>query len=322
MSKNDYAYAVANIRGLETNLFTDAQMSQLAACKTYDECIRFLQDKGWGNGDSREDGDQILSEERAKIWKEIGSLGVSMDTFGVISYPNIFHNLKTALKESLLDVQHDDFYYEGTDPSREELRDIVKNKAFEKLPGNMEGAAREAYETLMHTRDGQLCDVIIDRACLEAITQAAEDADEIVQMYAKTTVAVSNIKIAARCQKTGKSQEFMLQAMTPCEGMEPDKLAKAAMSGMDNLCDYLTSCGYGSAAKALQESPSAFERWCDNYMIEMMESQKFEVFTVGPLFAYVIARENEIKTAGIILAGKRNGLPDAFITERIREMYV
>ena len=31
---------------------------------------------------------------------------------------------------------------------------------------------------------------------------------------------------------------------------------------------------------------------------------------------------NEIKTAGIILAGKRNGLPEEFITERIREMYV
>ena len=54
----------------------------------------------------------------------------------------------------------------------------------------------------------------------------------------------------------------------------------------------------------------------------MLQPQKYETFQVGPIVAYIIARENEIKTAGIILAGKRNGLPEEFITERIREMYV
>ena len=322
MSKNEYTFAVANIRGLEPALFTNAQMSQLAACKTYEECLRFLEDRGWGNAESGDDADQILSVERAKTWETVGSLGVPMDTFEVMSYPNVFHNLKTALKESLLDTKRDEFYYEGTDPDREELRQIVKDKAFDRLPAGMDTAAQEAYEALMHTRDGQLCDVIIDKACLEAISKAAEDADEIVKTYANVMVAVANIKIASRCQKTGKTVEFMLRAMTSCEGMEPEQLAKAAMSGTDSLCDYLTSCGYGDAAEALKESPSAFERWCDNYLTEMMQPQKYEVFTVGPLMAYILARENEIKTVGIILAGKRNGLPQEFITERIREMYV
>ena len=38
--------------------------------------------------------------------------------------------------------------------------------------------------------------------------------------------------------------------------------------------------------------------------------------------AYVIARENEIKTVRIILTGRQNDLPDDAIRERIREMYV
>ena len=50
MSNTNYTFAVAYIRALETNLFSDSMMSQLAACKTYEECVRFLQDKGWGNG--------------------------------------------------------------------------------------------------------------------------------------------------------------------------------------------------------------------------------------------------------------------------------
>ena len=86
-----------------------------------------------------------------------------------LSYPNIFHNLKTAVKEVYLDVKRDELYYENTVPSREELRDIVSKKEFSRLPESMEAAAREAYETIHHTGDGQLCDVIIDAACLRAI---------------------------------------------------------------------------------------------------------------------------------------------------------
>ena len=47
--------------------------------------------------------------------------------------------------------------------------EIIKEKDFGKLPANMQHAAEEAYESLLHTRDGQLCDVIIDKAALEAI---------------------------------------------------------------------------------------------------------------------------------------------------------
>ena len=72
----------------------------------------------------------------------------------------------------------------------------------------------------------------------------------------------------------------------------------------------------------LRKSPSAFERWCDNRMIESLKSQKYETFSVGPLLAYLVARETEIRTVRIILTGKQNGFSDDAIRERIREMYV
>lgn len=53
-----------------------------------------------------------------------------------------------------------------------------------------------------------------------------------------------------------------------------------------------------------------------------MQPQKYEVFSVGPLVAYVLARLNEIKTVRIILSGKQNGFSDDSIRERVRDMYV
>ena len=75
-------------------------------------------------------------------------------------------------------------------------------------------------------------------------------------------------------------------------------------------------------AQALKESPSAFERWCDNQLIETIKPQKYNPFTAGPLVAYVLAKENEIKTVRIILTARLNGLEEEQIRERIREMYV
>ena len=85
---------------------------------------------------------------------------------------------------------------------------IVENKEFDRLPGQMAQTAREAYDTLLHTRDGQLCDVIVDKAALDAIYEAGKNAsDKIIRQYADATVAISDIKIAVRAQKTGKSAE-------------------------------------------------------------------------------------------------------------------
>ena len=41
---------------------------------------------------------------------------------------------------------------------------IIKEKDYKALPENMQTAAEEAVEALLHSGDGQLCDIIIDRA--------------------------------------------------------------------------------------------------------------------------------------------------------------
>ena len=107
-----------------------------------------------------------------------------------------------------------------------------------------------------------------------------------------------------------------------CDSLNVDQLSRAALSGMDAIQEYLSGTVYAEGAQALAESASAFERWCDKRIIQTIHPQLYNPFTIGPLVAYVLARENEIKTIRIILTGKANQLSDEFIRERVREMYV
>lgn len=323
MSDTKYTYAVARIRALEVSLFSASTLDQLMACKDHDACIRFLQEKGWGGADVPADADAILTREREKIWETIREMRVDMSVFDVLLYSNWFHNLKAAVKEVCTGKSGANIYYEGTPIPKETLIRIIREKDYKALPANMQTAAEEAVDALLHSGDGQLCDVIIDRATMEAIMEAGHRSkDKIIRDYAESTVAVANIKIAVRSSRTAKSLEFMKRAMAPCDSLNTDRLAQAALAGMDAIVEYLDTCGYAEGAEALKVSPSAFERWCDNQIIETIKPQKYNAFSVGPLVAYIIARENEIKTVRIILTCKQNGLSDDSIRERIREMYV
>lgn len=324
MALAEYTYAVARIRAMEMTLFSSATIEQLMAMKSYENCLQFLMEKGWGDTDTPLDADAILSKESEKTWSTIRELlKENKSVLDVLTYEHLFHNLKAAIKETTTSEKHGNIYFDDCAIDGESMAKIVAEKDFKALPESMQEVAEEAYNTFLHTKDGQLCDILVDQAALEAIYQKGKEAsDPIIRDYAESTVAVANIKIAVRANKTAKSLEFMKRAMAPCDSLSIDRLMMAALAGVDAICEYLSGTVYAEGAEALKESPSAFERWCDNQLIETIKPQKYNPFSVGPLVAYVLARENEIKTVRIILTGKRSELPEEQIRERIREMYV
>ena len=91
---------------------------------------------------------------------------------------------------------------------------------------------------------------------------------------------------------------------------------------MDASGSYRETTSDAEAVEELLRSPAAFGRWCDNLLIRKIKPQQYSAFGLGPLAAYILARENEIKSVRIVLSGKLNHLPEESIRERIREMYV
>lgn len=323
MSDTKYTYAVAQVRALELGLLSQGDIDQLIGCKSDTQCLQLLQEKGWGGNDVPFETEAILAWERQKAWSAVRDLVKEEPAvLDVLSVPDLFHNLKAAVKAACSDEESSRIFTPDCAISGEEMLQWLQQKEYDAFPASMRQAAQEAYETLLHTGDGQLCDVIVDRAALEAIRSAGQTAsDAMIRDYAESTVAVANIRMAARCLKTGKNRDFMLRAMAPCDAFTPEAMASAVLGGMQSFCDFLSGVGYGEAAQALQQSASSFECWCDNRMIETIEPQKRNPFTVGPLVAYLLGRENEIKTVRIILTGKRNALSEQSIRERVRKMY-
>ena len=321
--QQDFTYAVARIRSHETRLLSDADLNGLMAAKDAPTVMRMLRDKGWGDGSGDQHPEQLLKAEEEKLWSFIDEIVPERDTFAFLLVQNDFHNLKVAVKAITRGVDPEDMFIRNamTDPAQ--MYDALKRREYGELPEYLRGTAKEAMTVLLQTSDGQLCDVIIDRACMEYVYQLGKDHDnELVRLYCELFVVCADIKLAVRCAKVNKNRDFIQRALADCATLDVPRLAAASSVGYQNVIAYLNTTEYRSATHALELSMSAFEKWCDDYLTAVMKPQKWEPFTIGPVVAYIIARRNEIKAVRMILSAKVNGLSEEMIKERLRLMYV
>ncbi|MBQ3266259.1 MAG: V-type ATPase subunit [Ruminococcus sp.] len=320
--EQDYTYAVARIRFRETKLLSDADIGSLLAAGDTAAVMRLLRDKGWGDNTNCQPEELLVIEEK-KLWEFVSETVDDLSALNFLLIPNDFHNLKVAVKCVTRNLEPDGLMIANAIEDPENIYQAIVSRDYGELPEFLQICAREAMTTLLQTSDGQLCDIIIDKACMETVYQFGKESDnEIIRLYCELFVAAADIKIAIRCANTHKKPEFIRRALAECDTLDIDRLAEAACEGKDVVLTYLSATEYRSAIEAITASMSAFEKWCDDYLTNVMKPQKWEPFGIGPIVAYIIARQNEIKAVRMILSAKVNSLPDATIKERLRSMYV
>ncbi len=317
-----YTYAVARIHTKENSMLSIQDMERLLATSDMAEAMAFLSEKGFVVSDS---GliDEIISQERAKMWKLISELVDDLSVFDIFLYENDFHNLKAAVKSILNDSTPANVFVDNGSVPWEKIYNSVKNREFAELPEFMQGTAEKAVKTLMETGDGGLCDVIVDKAYLEACLLAAQKTDsDFIKKYSEIMVAMADIRIAARGSRLGKNGEFFKRSLAECRTINVESLGVAAAKGFDDLVEYLRATDFRDAADVLGESYVAFEKWCDDRLMQEIRKEKHNNFTVAPIAAYILAKESELKAVGLVLTAKQNKLDENIIRERLRELYV
>ena len=323
--KKDYIFEDARIRVMETGLLSKADFEQLLAEPNYAAAIAYLTAKGWGGPDAPKNGEALLRAEEKATWDLMEELLPGSDLLDPLRLTRDYQNLKAAIKQlytgSALDPER--LFVEGGTIPPADIRRAVEEQDLERLPEAMAKAAAEATEVLARTGDGQLCDTILDKAALTALLEAGKTAeDPVLQEYAVVTAVSADIRTALRAAGSGRDAETIRSMLVEVEGLDLAALTEAALNGRKAVADYLSLTPYASLSAPLGRSMSALECACDDLLTERIRPQLFESEKPGPLIAYVIARENEIKCVRLLLSGKQNGLPEEILRESLRNSYV
>ncbi len=315
MRDTDYAYCVARLRAAESRLLSDEDFEALVSAKTYFEAVKYLIEKGYAQKNMGLT--QIISFQNRELWDMLSSSVPDKKELDALCILNDFFNIKAAIKCFFTDDDAEDYFIYPTTVDLERLVQGVKENDFSSLSGLKGESAKEAYETVCRTSNGQNGEIIIDKATVTALRRYAERkksglAGEVCALLCDT----ANIKIALRCQRAGKGRDFVESALSQSVYLDSDKLIRYSLKDDESLTEYLKATRYSKAVELYEINSGEFDRWCDDETVRICSKAKFTCFGFDPVCSYYYSRLREIKRVRIILSCKLSGVPQKLIRER------
>lgn len=322
MEKTDYAYAVTAVRVRETRLLTAADLQRLTELNSVGAVTESLRARGWQIPAGSTDIASVLRTELIGTWNFLREIAPDISILYALILRKDYHNLKAAIKSSLAGIDIDTYFLSPGTVPQDLIRDAVKERDYSALPAPMRAAGEDAYDVLVRTGDGQLADIILDRAALNDILATARSSgNPLLIRLQELFCTAADIKTAFRASRMHKTAEFLERAVSSVGKPDREKLIEAAAAGETTLLTWLRQTEYAEGAGLLAKSPAAFEKWCDDRAVAMTEDVKYMFFGPEPLIAFYLAKEAEIKNLRILMTALENDLPFDQIRERMRRMY-
>lgn len=317
MKSAGYAYAVAYIKTLENKMLSKSDIEALLAASDFSAAMRLLRERGYGT-DGAFSAEEITDEELKKAWDAVNGCVLEDGFLKVIKYRNDFQNLKLALKASAAGRDFRPFLRYPALSKADDLESAVHTGDFSCLPRPLSDAARTASKQIKKG-NWQSAQIYIDKMAWRAMEEAAGE-NAFLSEWVCRSIVFADFLIAARA--TGAGRGFLENALIPSRKISVTRLTAAAEAGKGALCAFIAEAGYSDGAAAMEESMSAFEKWCDNKRTELLRRGRGMFFGIEPIFAFVAAKELEAQNVRLILLGKKNGISEDIIRKGLRDLYV
>ena len=326
MPQPSYAYACARLSALHKRL-VEPQTIQRMLDGSASDAMRALSDVRYGNlSDAAEsDVERMIEREMTDAMQEVKELSPDSDVTDLFLLRADVQNLKVLLKARLLN-QSEAAFTPGGLFDRDALIAMVKEKQYAALPETLRDAL-DALEKRLEIRvEPQVISIALDRAYLAHALKQSEK-NTFFSQYFRAEADFDNVLTFLRLRAMGASIETLDEVILPEGGVKYRDLYNAYELSFDSLNKVLgeSVCREALLAglNAMQRtgSISEVEKARDNYLVSLLSEHKYESETIYPIIGYYLAKEREGRAIRLIVTGKRNGLPDSVIRERLVKLY-
>jgi len=332
MDNMSFTQAVARLRVLETRLLSKVKIDRMIDSTSAEEVLKILQETEYaslmGIVKRPEDYNLLLKEELNRVYSLMYSVSPDPAIVDIMSLKYDYHNIKVMLKGRALDKDLSHMLIPVGTVDIEKLKAYMVTEDYRELKPSMRDAILKAYEVYQELKDPQKIDIIVDQYMYtDMLARAKETKNQFIIDYVVRSIDFSNIKSVIRLKKQEKDVKFLKQVILPGGAIAMDILIRAFEEPIENMAAKFASSKYGEIVKqGLEEyiktgKLSLLEKFSENYIMKNLKLAKYIAFGPEPIFAYIAAKETEIKVIRIIMVGKLNNVDTAVIRERVREVY-
>ena len=332
MDNMNFTQAVARLRVLETRLLSKVKIDRMIESTSAEEVIKILQETEYaslmGIVKRPEDYNLLLKEELNRVYSLMYSVSPDPAIVDIMSLKYDYHNIKVILKGRALDKDLSHMLIPVGTVEIEKLKLYMITEDYRELNPNMKEAILKADEVYQELKDPQKIDIIVDQYMyIDILARAKEIKNKFILDYVVRSIDFSNIKSVIRLKKQEKDVKFLKEVILLGGDIAMDILIRAFDEPIENMSAKLSSSKYGEVVTmGLEEyiktgKLSLLEKLSENFIMKDLKPAKYITFGPEPIFAYIAAKETEIKIIRIIMVGKLNNVDTAVIRERVREVY-
>lgn len=333
MDRMDFTQGVVRTRVLEKRLLSRAQIDRMIDADGIQDVFRILGETEYASEASKVQDfynyEKVLSNELSRVYHLMREISVDQKVIDLLTLKYDYHNIKIMVKEKEL---NEDFSYLYLPIGVDDFKDI--KKLF--LEGNLQDMKKEyqeAIEAVMkdftQSKDPGRIDMILDRYYFKQLSQLAADTDiPLFIDYVKDMIDFINVKSTIRLKKQGRNRNLMEEVILPGGNINKDSLLLSFQDSIEEMMQKFknhrisTSLLKGLESYEKTNRLTDFEKYMDDYLMNLNKSSKNIYFGPEPIFSYVVAKETEIKNLRIIMVSKTNGISPEAIRERVRDLYV
>lgn len=333
MDRMDFTQGVVRTRVLEKRLLSRAQIDRMIDSDGIEEVFRILGETEYASEASKVQDfynyEKVLSNELIRVYHLMREISVDQKVIDLLTLKYDYHNLKVMIKEKELSEDFSYLYLPiGVDDFKE-IKKLFLDGNLNEMKKEYQEAIEAALKDFAQSKDPGRIDMILDRYYFKQLNQLAADTKiPLFIDYVKDMIDFINVKTTIRLKKQGRNRNLMDEVILSGGNIDKENLLLIINDSIEEMIqklkDYRISTSLLKGLESYEKTNrlTDFEKYMDDYLMNLNKSSKYITFGPEPIFSYVVAKETEIKNLRIIMVSKTNGISPEAIRERVRDLYV
>jgi V/A-type H+-transporting ATPase subunit C len=322
-----YTHQSARVRALEMQMLSRVALQDMANAENFDQALDML---GAGEyalgqaGRSFAEMENTLQLRRVAVRELFCALCIDEPIVELFKTRDDFSNLRLAVRRVVAGKAIGTDYSDWGNADAEDFEQAFEEQDHSRseiLPDYMRQAVDQAVLAYYQNKDIRQIDYTIDDFQAQYNLEKAIELDSLFLLgLSRIQIDLNNIRTMLRLKFT-KSEER--KCFLPGGYVEIERLLKGLDTGYEALAPlffatpYLQVVEIGAAYLMSDGSFLKLERQCEDYTMGYLKTTSQITAGPQPVIAYLLLKENEIRTVRLILTAKKNNLETKLILDRI-----
>jgi V/A-type H+-transporting ATPase subunit C len=324
-----YTFQTAIVRTLEMQMLTRAALSDMANAQNFEHAADLLASGEYALHQKTRDFAEIentLTLRRASLRQLFANFMIDKPIVELFKTRDDFANMRLAARRALTGKPLGSDYSNDGNMPPEQIELMFEEQDYppaRQFPDYMQQAIDQAVLAYYQDKDIRKVDYAIDSVQAKYNLRKARQLNSIFLLgLFRIQIDLTNIRTMFRLKYTDSEQRnvFLKGGF-----IEFDRLDRALELGYETAASLFFATPYhrivetGAACLISDKSFLRLEQQCDQYLIGFLKSTIQIAAGPQPIIAYLLLKENEIRTVRLILTAKKNSLDTKLISSRIPE---